>query len=59
MRLQYHSNLQITDMQNVSRGGFDGDSVRLLYDAVLIGKQFLTIRTSLLPPSLQFVELTV
>lgn len=38
MRLQYPSNLQITDMQNVSHGGFDGDSVRLVYDAVLIGK---------------------
>jgi hypothetical protein len=38
MRLQYHSNLQITGMQIVAHGGLDGDSTRLVDDAVLIGK---------------------
>jgi hypothetical protein len=37
MRLQYHSNLQITEMQNVAHGGLDGDLIRLVYDAVLFG----------------------
>jgi len=38
MRLQYHSDLQVTGMQNVAHGGLDADSIRLVYDAVLIGK---------------------
>jgi len=59
MRLQYHSDLQITGMQNVVHGGLDADSIPLVYDAVLIGKYFPTIRMRLLPPLLEVLELGV